>query len=194
MKAQRRPILITFVLAYIFYVAIETSSSGWMATQLRGVGYSESVGSLVTAGFWCGMAVGRSLGGPLFHWLAEKKLVLGGLTLAIVLCLLATANPVAPYAYPALGLIIASIFPMGLIWYTLLCPHDSDGLSTLIFFMMIGGVAGPGAIACWCRTLAYTPWRPLSPCSPSLTWLSSRARCGFDQSSFLRSRVRRCNR
>jgi len=147
MKAQRRPILITFVLAYIFYVAIETSSSGWMATQLHGVGYSESVGSLVTAGFWCGMAAGRSLGGPLFHWLAEKKLVLGGLTLAIALCLLAIANPVAPYAYPALGLIIASIFPMGLIWYTLLCPHDSDGLSTLIFFMMIGGVAGPGAIS-----------------------------------------------
>jgi hypothetical protein len=29
----------------------------------------------------------------------------------------------------------------------LLCPHDSDGLSTLIFFMMIGGVAGPGAIS-----------------------------------------------
>ena len=44
--------LITFIVAYVLYVAIETSSSGWMATELHGVGYSQSVGSLVTAGFW----------------------------------------------------------------------------------------------------------------------------------------------
>jgi hypothetical protein len=36
---------------------------------------------------------------------------------------------------------------MGLIWYTTLCPHDSDGLSLLILFLMIGGVAGPGVIS-----------------------------------------------
>lgn len=147
MKAQRRPILLTFVVAFIFYVALETSASGWMATQIHGVGYSESVGSVVTAGFWIGMTVGRAVGGPLYHWLAEKKIILGGLTLAAVVCFLALADPIAPYAYPLLGLIIASIFPMGLIWYTLLCPHDSDGLSLLIFFMMIGGVAGPGLVS-----------------------------------------------
>jgi fucose permease len=147
MKAQRRPILFTFIVAYVFYVAIETSSSGWMATELHRVGYSESVGSLVTAGFWMGMAVGRSMGGPLYHWLSDKKLILGGLALAVVVCLLAFFNPLAPFAFPLLGLIIASIFPMGLIWYTTLCPHDSDGLSTLILFMMIGGVAGPGVIS-----------------------------------------------
>ena len=44
-------------------------------------------------------------------------------------------------------LIIASIFPMGLIWYTKLLPHDSDGLSLLIFVMMVGGVAGPGLVS-----------------------------------------------
>jgi FHS family glucose/mannose:H+ symporter-like MFS transporter len=147
MKAQRRPILITFVLAFIFYVALETGASGWMATQIHGVGYSQSVGSLVTAGFWIGMTVGRSVGGPLYHWLAEKKIILGGLALATAICLSALADPVAPYAYPLLGLIIASIFPMGLIWYTVLCPHDSDGLSLLIFLMMIGGVGGPGLVS-----------------------------------------------
>jgi uncharacterized membrane protein len=46
-----------------------------------------------------------------------------------------------------LGLILASIFPMGLMWYSMLCPHDSDGISWLILFMMIGGVAGPGALS-----------------------------------------------
>jgi fucose permease len=147
MKTQRRPILITFVVAYVLYVAIETSASGWMATQLHGVGYSESSGSLVTAGFWTGLAIGRLLGGPLYHRLSDKKLILGGLALAIVVCAAAFFDSLAPYAYPLLGLIIASIFPMGLLWYTMLCPHDSDGLSLLILFMMIGGVAGPGAVS-----------------------------------------------
>jgi MFS transporter, FHS family, glucose/mannose:H+ symporter len=147
MKAQRRPILLTFIVALIFYVALETGVSGWMATEIHGIGYSQSVGSLVTAGFWTGMAVGRLFGGPLYHRLSDRKLVLGGLVLAVVLSLLALVNPIAPYAFPLLGLIIASIFPMGLIWYTTLCPHDSDGLSLLILFLMIGGVAGPGAIS-----------------------------------------------
>lgn len=147
MKLQRRPILITFVVAFVLYVAIETSSSGWMATELHGVGYSRSTGSFVTAGFWTGLALGRMLGGPLYHRLSDKKLVLGGLALATLVSVAAFVNPLAPYAFPLLGLIIASIFPMGLIWYTMLCPHDSDGLSMLILFMMIGGVAGPGAVS-----------------------------------------------
>jgi fucose permease len=147
LKAQRRPILLTFIVAYVFYVALETSASGWMATELHRVGYSTSVGSLVTAGFWTGLAIGRGLGGPLYHWLSDKKLILGGLALAVVVCLSAFFTALAPYAFPLLGLILASIFPMGLVWYTTLCPHDSDGLSLLILFMMIGGVAGPGVIS-----------------------------------------------
>ena len=147
MKAQRRPILLTFMVAYVLYVALETSASGWMATQLHGVGYSESSGSLVTAGFWTGVAIGRVLGGPLYHRLSEKKLVLGGLVLAAIVCVSAFSDSLAPYAYPLLGLIVASIFPMGLMWYTMLCPHDSDGLSLLILFMMVGGVAGPSLVS-----------------------------------------------
>jgi fucose permease len=147
LKSQRRPILITFIVAYILYVAIETSASGWLATQLHGVGYSQSTGSFVTAGFWTGLAIGRLLGSPLYHRLSDRKLVLGGLGLAVVISLVAIADPLAPYAYPILGLIIASIFPMGLMWFTKLCPHDSDGLSLLILFMMIGGVAGPGLVS-----------------------------------------------
>ncbi len=146
-KARRRPILVTFIIAYVFYAAIETSSSGWMATELHRVGYSESVGSLVTAGFWTGLAVGRIMGGPLYHWLSDKKLGLGGFALAVAVCLLALFNPLAPYAFPVLGLIIASIFPMGVIWYTTLCPGDSDGFTLLILFMMVGGAAGPGLIS-----------------------------------------------
>jgi len=143
-KTERRPILLTFVLAYVLYVAVETSASGWMATQLHGIGFSESLGSLVTAGFWAALAIGRGFGTPVYHWLSDKILVLGGLGAAALLCGLAYSDTLAPYAYPLLGLVLALVFPMGLIWYTTLCPHDSDGLALMLLFMMAGGVIGPG--------------------------------------------------
>lgn len=147
MKGQRRLILATFIVACTVYAAVEASSSGWMATELYRVGYSESAGTLVTAGFWTGLAVGRSVSGPLYHWLSDRKLILAGLALAVVVCLLAVINPLAPYAFPLLGLIIAPVFPMSVIWYTTLCPNDSNGLGILILFMMIGGAAGPAVLS-----------------------------------------------
>jgi fucose permease len=145
MKSQRRPILLTFILAYVLYVAAETSTSGWIASQIHRTGYAASLASLVTAGFWLGIALGRVAGGLLSRRVTEKILVLGGLGLCVALGLVAYSTAAAPYAYPALGLVMASVYPMGLIWYTLLCPHDSDGLALMILFMMIGGIIGPGA-------------------------------------------------
>ena len=145
MKSQRRPILLTFVVAYILYIAVETSASGWMATQLHASGYTQSFASVVTAGFWTGIALGRGSTGLFHRRLADRHLVLGGLGLAALLSGLALSHLVAPYAYPLLGLVLAAVFPMGLIWYTTLCPHDSDGLALMILFMMAGGVIGPGS-------------------------------------------------
>jgi len=145
MKSQRRPILLTFIVAYIFYVAVETSASGWMATQLHASGYTQSFASVVTAGFWSGIALGRGSTSLFHRRLSDRNLVLGGLALAAVLSALAFSHLLAPYAYPLLGLVLATVFPMGLIWYTTLCPHDSDGLALMILFMMAGGVIGPGS-------------------------------------------------
>jgi fucose permease len=146
-KAQRWPILLTFVAAYVLYVAMETSASGWMSSQLQRGGFSTSVGSLVTAAFWMGMTIGRSLGGPFHRIFNERRLILGGLVLAIGADLAATSNHAALVTYPLLGLILASIFPMGLLWYTRLVPHDSDGITIILFAMMAGGVIGPGSVS-----------------------------------------------
>jgi fucose permease len=142
-KGRRRSILLTFIVAYILYVAVETSTSGWIAPQLHRVGYSQSLASAVTAGFWGGLALGRIVGGPLAARWSGKSLVLGGLALAVVVAMASLVNAAAPYTYPVLGLIIASVYPMGLIWYTVLCPGDGDGLATLILCMMVGGIIGP---------------------------------------------------
>jgi fucose permease len=144
LHAQRRPILVTFIVAYVLYVATESSASGWIASQLHGEGYATSIGSLVTGGFWLGLAVARTMGGPLYKRFSDVSLVLSGLSVATVLCLVAYSGLAAPYAYPLLGLALASVYPMGLIWYTVLCPHDNDGLALIIFCMMVGGIIGPG--------------------------------------------------
>lgn len=146
-RAQRWPILVSFIGAYVVYVAVETSASGWMSSQLQRGGYSASVGSVVTAGFWVGMTIGRSVGGPLHRHFSETRLILGGLALAIVADLAGVSNHVALFSYPLLGLILASVFPMGLMWYTRLVPHDSDGITILMFAMMAGGVIGPGTVS-----------------------------------------------
>ncbi len=143
----RRAILVTFTIAYALYVGAETAASGWLAAQIHHAGYSLSTASVVTAGFWTGLALGRLLGGPLHRWASERVLVLGGLVLAVVLVLVSSVASLAPYAYPLVGFVIASIFPMGLMWYTTLCPNDSDGLSLMIFVMMAGGFLVPALVS-----------------------------------------------
>ncbi len=146
-ESQRWAILLTFVVAYVFYVAMETSTTGWMSSQLQSGGYSTSVGSFITAAFWMGMTIGRSLGGPLHRVFNDRRLILGGLTLAILADLGGTSNHVALVTYPLLGLILASVFPMGLVWFTRLLPHDNDGITLILFAMMAGGVIGPGGVS-----------------------------------------------
>jgi len=144
-RSQRRAILWTFIVAYVLYVACESSASGWIASHLNRVGYSASIGSLITAGFWLGLAAGRVIGGPLHKRFSHKLLVLAGLLLAIAVSASALSNGLAPYAYPILGVVLASVYPMGLIWYTLLCPNDGNGLALIILCMMSGGIFGPAA-------------------------------------------------
>jgi MFS transporter, FHS family, glucose/mannose:H+ symporter len=142
-RTKRRAILGTFITAYILYVASETTTAGWIAPHLHRIGYSASLGSLVTAGFWLGLATGRVLAGPLSRRHSDHRLVLSGLATAVGLCLLALVTGAAPYVYPLVGLSFALVYPLGLVWYSTLCPHDDDGLALLILCMMAGGVIGP---------------------------------------------------
>jgi fucose permease len=142
-RTQRRAILGTFIGAYIFYVASETTTAGWIAPHLHRIGYSASLGSIVTAGFWLGLAIGRVLAGPLNRRHSDHRLVLTGLASAVTLCLIALVSGAAPYVYPLVGLSFALVYPLGLVWYSTLCPHDDDGVALLILCMMAGGVIGP---------------------------------------------------
>ena len=125
---RRRAALGVFVAAYILYVATESAAAGWIAPQLHRVGYSQSTGAVVTAGFWLGLALGRFLAGPAHRRVSDRRLVLVGLAVTAALALAASVDTVAPAAYPLAGLSLALVYPMGLIWFTNLNPGDGDGL------------------------------------------------------------------
>jgi len=143
--SNRRAVLLTFLAGFAFYVALETASAGWLATQLHGWGFAVGVGSLVTAGFWAGLAVGRLLAGRLSRRWTGRVLVLAGLGSAIVLLIAANFRGLAPFAYPLIGFALASVFPLGLHWFTELSPDDHNGIAWLVLIDMIGGILGSGA-------------------------------------------------
>jgi MFS family permease len=140
-----REVLPVFVVALGSYVAFETAVAGWLATQLHGWGYAATVGGAVTAGFWAGLAVGRLGAGRLASRWSAQRLVIVGLFAAIGLVLGASVRDLAPVMYPLLGFAIASVFPLGLHWFTELRPADVNGVGWLILVDMIGGAVGSGS-------------------------------------------------
>lgn len=142
-QARRGAVLGAFVVAYILYVATETSAAAWIAPQLHRVGYSQKMGAVVTAGFWLGLATGRFLAGTVHRYVSDMRLVLIGLAVTAVLALAASVASLAPVVYPLSGLSLALVYPMGLIWFTNLNPGDSGRLAILVLTMMAGGVIGP---------------------------------------------------
>jgi fucose permease len=131
-----------FALAFFFYVAVESTSTGWIASQLHGVGFSTATGSLVTALFWTTFAMGRSLGGWL-HRFTPSRVVLVGLVGATLLVPFADVHVVAPFIWPLVGVLIASTWVFGLLWYQQLVGHDPEGFNRIMLTAMLGGVAGP---------------------------------------------------
>lgn len=138
-------VLPVFVVALGSYVAFETAVAGWLATQLHGWGYAATVGSAVTAGFWAGLAFGRLGAGRLTARWSARRLVIGGLVVAIALLMGASNRELAPWMYPLLGFAIASVFPLGMHWFTELRPHDVNGVGWLILVDMVGGAVGSGS-------------------------------------------------
>jgi MFS transporter, FHS family, glucose/mannose:H+ symporter len=139
------PVLPVFVAAMGFYVALETATAGWLATQLHGWDYAAPVPAAVTAGFWAGLAIGRLAGGPLESRWPSQRIITVGLAMAIVLLLGAGIRVLAPVIYPLVGFAVALVFPLGLHWFTELRPEDLDGVGLLLLVDTVGGVLGSGA-------------------------------------------------
>lgn len=152
-RRRRRPVLVTFIAAFVLYVATEATVTGWIAASLHGTGYSQSTGSLATAGFWITMTFGRAIGGWIHRHLSITQVLLGGLASAIALSALALVHVLAPAAYVLMGFFLAGIYVFGLLWYQSIVLEDDGGVAIILVWTMVGGAIGP-ALTSWAVSLS----------------------------------------
>ena len=148
-----------FIAAFILYVAVENGTGGWMTSHLEFTGIRSDTAAAWTSAFWLALVTGRLLITLVPAHVSEARIVLAGSALATITLLVASIGPLAPFAYVALGLVIAPIFPTGIVWLAKLRPGDSRATAWLYPAASIGGTFGPGLIGV-VIALAGVGWAP----------------------------------
>lgn len=147
-RAGRPDLLVlVFVVAFVFYVAVESGAGGFMAAHLESDGVRSAGAAAFTSAFFLALMTGRLLMTLMPTSVREEWIVLAGSAAGAALLLLASAGAIAPFAYVLAGLAIAPIFPTGIAWLARLRPADSRATAWLYPATSVGGIAGPGAIA-----------------------------------------------
>ncbi len=147
-SSVRRPtaLVAIFVVAFALYVGTEAGVGGWSTSHLRSLGLGAASAAALTSGFWLAMAVGRLLIGVLPSRVPEPAIVITASALGALALLAAISGGAAPVAYVVTGLVIAPIFPTGIVWLARLLPGDSRATSWLFPGAMVGGAVIPAVI------------------------------------------------
>jgi fucose permease len=135
-----------FLVAFVFYVGVETGVGGWMPSHLESVGFQSLEAASLTSGFWLALAIGRLLAALIPDKVAPRLVVISGCAIASVALLAALSGQLAPIAYIVAGFAIAPIFPTAIVWLAKLRPGDSRATSWMFPATMVGGGAIPPAI------------------------------------------------
>jgi fucose permease len=139
-------LVVIFLVAFIFYVGVETGVGGWMPSHLESVGFRSLEAASITSGFWLALAIGRLLAALIPDRVPPRLVIISGASVAVVALLVALNGYAAPIAYIVTGLVIAPIFPTALVWLAKLRPGDSRATSWMFPATMIGGGVIPPAI------------------------------------------------
>jgi len=147
-KHQKGPgvLVAIFLVAFVFYVGVETGVGGWMPSHLESVGLPSLEAASITSGFWLAMAVGRLLAALIPDSVPPPMIVISGSAIAAIALLVALSGRAAPIAYVVSGFAIAPVFPTALVWLAKLRPGDSRATSWMFPATMVGGGAIPPAI------------------------------------------------
>jgi fucose permease len=145
-SGRNRALIVTFVVAFVAYVAVEAGTAGWMTSHLESTGLLSRDAALLTSGFFLALVAGRLLITLTPDRVPERAIVLTCSSLAVGTLLVAASGRFAPEAYIATGLVIAPIFPTAIVWLAKANPGDPSATSWLFPATAVGGVVGPGTI------------------------------------------------
>ncbi len=142
----RLPLMVGFMLGLGLYVGTEAGIAGWLATHLIGLGRSPEAAASWTAGFWIAFTLGRTVGAPLAHRVAERHLV-PALFVAGALSLLVTTLPgLAVAGYLLTGVVLALVFPTLLSWFTRVFGQPPIAVALLFAAGSVGSALLPPGI------------------------------------------------
>jgi FHS family glucose/mannose:H+ symporter-like MFS transporter len=139
-------LILIFVLAFALYVGTEAGVGGWATSHLESVGLGSASAAALTSGFWLALGLGRLLVALLPSRVPEWAIVTTASALGALALLAAVSGRAAPIAYVVAGLVIAPIFPTGIVWLAKLLPGDARATSWLFPGAMLGGALIPAAI------------------------------------------------
>lgn len=114
-----------FALLYAVYVGVESSVAAWETVHLEGT-YGTRTAALLTSAFWATLTIGRLIAIPIAHRVRPRDLVLASSAVSLVLLIATHATPLAPFAYVAVGLTFAPVFPTTLAWIERVFPARSE--------------------------------------------------------------------
>src|SRR5438309_739884 len=144
---------VTMALAAMFfiYVAMENGVGIWSAEYAKRLANGiTGMTTLAPMFFYAGLTSGRAAAPLFLRHLAERKLVLGALSLAAAATALLIASrslPVATVAVFLAGLGCASVYPIFIAWLSRWYGPAAKKIGGILFALAsLGGSAGPGLI------------------------------------------------
>jgi fucose permease len=139
--------VLPFALIGFLYSGLETAIGTWESTHLVWTGWSVALAAQLTALFWLGMTLGRSVIPLLTTKVAPIRIVLVGLVVASAALFAATVPAVAPAGYAVAGVAMAPVLPTMLAWMATIVPSAQSANAVVLTACMAANAVHPVVIA-----------------------------------------------
>lgn len=147
---RRSRVVVLFAALYVSYLGVEAGLANWIASHLTDLHWSETAAARWTAAFWLTFTLGRLAVAPLTVRSSPARVVRTALSLGAVTLVVANVDAAAPWAFVAAGLVLAPVFPTGLVWLARAAPEVRSGTT----YMMLAGSLGAAALPALVGVLA----------------------------------------
>ena len=143
---RNKSMLTIFFIGIAFYVGLEVSAGSWLPTLMQERTGSLETGAITGALFYLMFTLGRIIATPLSHRLSAEALLIGSVSLAFPVIVVAIAvTEIAPFAIAVMGLLIGPVFAAASDWIAARTPGDPLATTLLMLAAMTGALILPPA-------------------------------------------------
>lgn len=148
-RRAARVVMLGFLALFGLYIGTELGVANWMAAHLTDQGWSVAAAARWTSAYFLAFTIGRLLAARFATGVDPARLVIAALVLGAGTVALANVVAITPYAYVAVGLVVAPVFPTAMVWLTRRLPEARHGPAGA----MLAGSAGAAVLPTLIATL-----------------------------------------